>query len=585
MKQLRLILLTFFIGAVTILAGCANKPFLITEDNHANYNNVLVKAGDEINLTTSQLYDMLYKSNILTNGGVLDTTLTRHFIDSLITDSLTGIKARSIDISKYYNQYRIFKLRYYDFLIRQYLKHMVYDKVSVDSTAAVDFYYKNPDLFSIDEQVNLYHIALTKNILLNGKDSLMFRKMSPEALDSAMNVYADSIKGLITSPEKFTEVAKEHSEDEVSAQEGGYLGWTKRNVYPPPFDSVAFSLKVGEIGGPYQDENGWHIIMIDNRFDRGLPPLNENLYIAAKKSLQTKESNAIGQKLIDSLFADYDVKLNPDILDTNLFVVDGQTWAAIINGLDTIDCNEGRSFELNYRTKYHVDNTTPEMKRDMFKTIGEKYVLVQAARNIGLEKDSTIQAEKQRLWNKYAKSVIDDQIYDVAWEPTDSLIDAYYTAHQADFESKKPLKVQQIIVADSTYGEFLRDQAMSGYDFMELAKEYYPGDKSLREELADLGYIGPDDVSKAFYDAAMKTPIGEVSHPVKTKYGYHIIKVLDRKESESVSKARFKIIPILKDEHRKESFNNYKKDIFNQFNVQYVGKLFPIHLKPKKLRN
>ncbi|HDL01057.1 MAG TPA: hypothetical protein ENH23_02365, partial [candidate division Zixibacteria bacterium] len=341
MKKIHALLLAVI---VVTSFGCT-PSFTLTEKNFQEYKFQVATADKGYSLEMPEVYDDLYRSNLLNLGGVLDTTLVRNYIDSLVFDSLIGFEADEINLSEYYYQYRLYKLRYYDLLLRQFLKKMVYDKAESDSLEIVDYYYANEKLFAIDEQINLYHILLTKNSLLNGPDSLKFRELNEEDLENAVVSLVDSVKSLITSPDKFPEIASQFSED-VGAKKGrGYVGWTKRGKYPDPFDSVAFTLRNGDIGGPYQDDNGWHIIMADEYYPAGLQPINNNLYIAAKNSLQTVKTNKIGNHLIDSLLADYDVVVNKDIADKNVYIVDGQTWGAIINGIDTIDCNEARSLE------------------------------------------------------------------------------------------------------------------------------------------------------------------------------------------------------------------------------------------------
>ncbi len=571
-----LIVVTFF--------GCM-PSFTLSELNYQEYRFQVATADNGYSLEMPEVYDALYNSKILNLSGVLDTSTVRNFIDSLVLDSLIGFEASEINLKENYNQYRMFKLRYYDILLRQYLKKMVYDKAESDSLEIVAYYNANKgDRFTVDEQVDVYHIALTDKTLLNGPDSIKYRAWSEEDLDKEIYRYADSIKSLITSPDKFPVIASQFTENTAVASSGGHLGWTKKGIYPPPFDSIAFALRDGELGGPYKDVNGWHIIMVDEYFSGGLPPLNENLYIAAKNTLQTEKTNKIGNKLIDSLLADFDVVVNPEIADKDVFVVDGKTWGAVINGIDTMDCNEARTLEMKFRENYNVKNTTPEMKSALFRQLGERYVLVQAARNIGLEKDSAITFQREKLIHKYARTIVEKNRFDIRWTPSDSLIEQYYNDHADDFVVDKPLKVQHIIVADSLFGEFLRDQAMSGVDFMQLAEENYPGEKSIRRDLADLGYIGENDVSKEFYKAALLTGVGDISHPVKTKFGYHLIKVLDVRKNQTLLEARRIIIPILKKEHQADSIKMFKDALFAKYHVQAVGTLYPVHLKPKSLR-
>ncbi len=563
--------------------GC--KPsFTISDKNYQEHNIEVATADNGYSIGMPEVYEELSKSKLLNLGGILEPEQTQEFIDSLVLDSMIGFEANEIKLVEHYEQFRMFKLRYYDILIRAYLKKMVYDKAIFDSLDVVEYYYANEELFKIEEQVNLYHLSLTKETLLNGDDSLKFRKYSSEDLETALIKYADSVKSLIISPELFPEIAKQFSEDVTKIQDGGYIGWTKRNKFHPPFDSVAFSLQVGEISEPYKDINGWHIIMIDEYFAEGLPELTKQLFVSVEKNLKNIKTNRIGNQLIDSLMSTLHIQVNKEIADKNMFIVDGQTWGATVNGLDTIDCNEARSLELNYRDKFKVLNTTPEMKEQLFKQIGEKYIIVQAARNVGLESDSAITEQREKLIHKYARNIITKERADFRWTPNDSLIEAYYNNNLIDFEVNKPLKVQHIIVADSLFGEFLRDQAMSGVDFMELANEHYPGEESIRNDLADLGYIGKTDVSESFFHAASITLVGDVSHPVKTEFGYHLIKVLDIKKSQTVKEARRIIIPILKKEYQTTHLQNFKNKLFVKYNVQSKAQLYPIHLRPKSLR-
>ena len=53
----------------------------------------------------------------------------------------------------------------------------------------------------------------------------------------------------------------------------------------------------------------------------------------------------------------------------------------------------------------------------------------------------------------------------------------------------------------------------------------------------------------AFYQAALSTPVGQTSNPVKTQYGYHLIKVLDRKFAVDFESARARIESILNEAH------------------------------------
>ncbi len=65
--------------------------------------------------------------------------------------------------------------------------------------------------------------------------------------------------------------------------------------------------------------------------------------------------------------------------------------------------------------------------------------------------------------------------------------------------------------------------------FEELAKQESE-DPGSKEKGGDLGYFGPGKMAPEFEEATYKLKVGEISKPIKSSYGYHIIKLTDKKE-------------------------------------------------------
>ncbi|MCB0487358.1 MAG: peptidylprolyl isomerase [Cyclobacteriaceae bacterium] len=76
----------------------------------------------------------------------------------------------------------------------------------------------------------------------------------------------------------------------------------------------------------------------------------------------------------------------------------------------------------------------------------------------------------------------------------------------------------------------IRERVMKGEDFGMLAQEF-SSDPSAKSNSGDLGYFTALQMVYPFEDAAFKTEVGKVSNPVRTRFGYHIIKVVDRRPS------------------------------------------------------
>ncbi|MEB2494855.1 peptidylprolyl isomerase, partial [Peribacillus frigoritolerans] len=75
----------------------------------------------------------------------------------------------------------------------------------------------------------------------------------------------------------------------------------------------------------------------------------------------------------------------------------------------------------------------------------------------------------------------------------------------------------------------VKEELGQGKSFEELAKQYSE-DTGSKEKGGDLGYFTAGKMVKEFEDAAYKLKKDEVSEPVKSQFGYHIIKVTDIKE-------------------------------------------------------
>jgi peptidyl-prolyl cis-trans isomerase D len=114
----------------------------------------------------------------------------------------------------------------------------------------------------------------------------------------------------------------------------------------------------------------------------------------------------------------------------------------------------------------------------------------------------------------------------------------YYKTHQQEFAVPEEVHVQHILIRPATQDEAgwnaalakareVRAKALKG-DFAALAKEYSddPGSKA---KGGDLGWVARGRMVKEFEDAAFALKPGEVSEPVRSQFGYHVIKAEGRR--------------------------------------------------------
>jgi len=108
---------------------------------------------------------------------------------------------------------------------------------------------------------------------------------------------------------------------------------------------------------------------------------------------------------------------------------------------------------------------------------------------------------------------------------TDDEVAAYYGANQDQFIS---IKASHILIEDEEEAKKMLERVKKGENFNELALEYSV-DPTAKDNKGDLGYFRKGQMVEPFETAAFALKAGEISELVKTDYGYHIIKLEDKK--------------------------------------------------------
>lgn len=96
-------------------------------------------------------------------------------------------------------------------------------------------------------------------------------------------------------------------------------------------------------------------------------------------------------------------------------------------------------------------------------------------------------------------------------------------------EMKHELRASHILVEDEETAKEVKKKLDEGADFAELATEYST-DPGSAQNGGDLEWFGSGDMLPEFEEAAYSLEMNEISEPVQSMYGYHIIKVTDKKE-------------------------------------------------------
>ncbi|WP_374661237.1 SurA N-terminal domain-containing protein [Inhella sp.] len=121
--------------------------------------------------------------------------------------------------------------------------------VTVSEADLRAFYEQNASRYNQAEERRARHILL---------------KVEDPSKDGDQKAKAESLlTELRKAPEKFAELARQHSQDEGSAANGGDLDFFARGAMVKPFEDAVYALKAGEISPPVRSEFGWHIIKLE----------------------------------------------------------------------------------------------------------------------------------------------------------------------------------------------------------------------------------------------------------------------------------------------------------------------------------
>ncbi len=181
-----------------------------------------------------------------------------------------------------------------------------------------------------------------------------------------------------------------------------------------------------------------------------------------------------------------------------------------------------------------LSNVPPQMQQRVESVEGReallddlilKEVLLQESRRAGVEKDPEVKRQLDELRSQILVQATLKKVADT--EVTDEKVKSYYEAHKDEF---RQVRASHILVETEEQAKDAKKRLTDGGDFSALAKELST-DPSAKENGGDLGFFQKDQMVKPFADRAFAMKVDEISEPVKTEFGYHIIKIAEVKDA------------------------------------------------------
>jgi peptidyl-prolyl cis-trans isomerase C len=156
-------------------------------------------------------------------------------------------------------------------------------------------------------------------------------------------------------------------------------------------------------------------------------------------------------------------------------------------------------------------------------------ILAQEGQRLQIEDDPQLQARLKIQKNSaIARAVVQKYIEEKS-DVTDERLRDHYEKNKATFASDEQIAASHILLKTEAEAQAALEEIKQGKDFAEVAKAKSTGPSA--PQGGALGTFGRGRMVPAFEEAAFALKVGDVSAPVKTQFGYHIITVTDRTEA------------------------------------------------------
>lgn len=525
MSKTKVIMVAVFLVLANALAWPQSKT--------SSTSNVVATINGE-KITTQDLQNKFKELQLDKALGQPDADLENKVLQDMINEKLVEQKARKINLKtdkKFQDQ---LKENLDGFVMRKMYQDLITNTVKVEEPDIKIYYEENKEkMFKQAEEIKASHILIKVEEDSTIKDA----KKRAKKADKEAQKRLKELQKRIKQGENFAELAIKFSRDNATREKGGDLGYFPRGKMVAEFEKAAWDLEVEEISKPVKTTFGYHLILLTDKRPEGYQPLDNQLTEIIKARLKRDQEQKRSVVFMDSLQSSADYAFNEKVLNQPEASVTGNPWVITVNKKDTIRFQEFKRELPGYLLQRKLTAASLDDKKEFLKVWARNLILKQAARKLGYYRSKEAKEEEKNYTMKEGIRRFLEKKITTPYQPTDEEMRKYYESHPEKYAQANPLHVQHIIFADSLKAAEVRKKILGGADFKEMALQYYPGEKEIREIAYDLGYISGTEFPAQFFRAAWKLNIGEVSQPVKTMWGYHLIKLIDKKEKLSYEQA------------------------------------------------
>ncbi len=203
---------------------------------------------------------------------------------------------------------------------------------------------------------------------------------------------------------------------------------------------------------------------------------------------------------------------------------------AVVNGVEILESDVDRFIELMGNRALPYKN--PEGKKQLCEELVKQELIIQDCYNRKLDESEAFVKEineiKRSILAKHFLNELFDNIH-----ASDEEIKEYYEENKNLFMSKYTFNAKHILVESEDKAKELKALCENGEKFENLAKEHSMCPS--KEVGGDLGEFTQGQMVLEFENACIDAEVGKVTNPVKTQFGYHLIKLESKRNPEQLA--------------------------------------------------
>jgi peptidyl-prolyl cis-trans isomerase C len=213
--------------------------------------------------------------------------------------------------------------------------------------------------------------------------------------------------------------------------------------------------------------------------------------------------------------------------------------------------------------QFNSERGRKELVREL---INQELIYLDALdRNI--EKDADFQSEFEKAKAGFIKQYAVSKLFRgivIGEEELKSL----YEADKSHFNTPESVKASHILIKTQEQAEEIQQGIEKGMAFEEAAQQY--SECPSARNGGDLGYFTRGQMVPEFEETAFSMEMNEISTPVKTQFGYHLIRLTDRKpaSSKAFEEVRDQLFQELSTQRQQEAYSQMVAELKGKYEVK-----------------